>query len=244
MADSNPFELREKKDVKPEVHVHGKGIVCATEDTGRPKNRDVSLNEIVVGMGDTIPLWDSDVTLYWRFQERSFRAFANPDAAKDRIRALIQQALDLWGEAAPVQFVERDNGWDFEVILRNSDDCSALGCVLASAFFPDTGRHKLTIYPRMLQQEEDEQIETLVHELGHVFGLRHFFAQVSETQLPSEIFGTHVDFTIMNYGANSELSDEDRSDLAALYESARNGELTAINGTPVTLVKPFSSIGA
>jgi hypothetical protein len=243
VADLDPFKLREAEDAKPDVHVYGKGFVCATEDTGRPKNRDVSINEIVVGHGSSIPLWEAGVTLHWRFHERSFRAFADPAAAKAQIRALLQKALDLWGDAKPVQFVERKNGWDFEVVLRNSDECGVLGCVMATAFFPDSGRHKLIIYPLMLQQIEEDQIGTLVHELGHVFGLRHFFAGVSETQIPSQVFGTHVKFTIMNYGADSVLSDADKSDLASLYERARSGALRAINGTPIKLFRPSSAIG-
>ena len=250
MSDSNPFKLLEPKErdkgQEPDVHVFGSrgNIVCKTEGPGKPKNRDLQMNELVVGLGDIIPLWDSDVTLYWRFQKRSFRAFANPAAAKKRIRELLDTALSNWGDACPIKFVERDTGWDFEVVLRNSDDCDPRGCVLASAFFPDNGRHRLIIYPKMLQQDEREQIETLVHELGHVFGLRHFFAKVSETQLPSEIFGTHVDFTIMNYGSKSLLTDADRSDLKKLYAAARGGSLKAINGTKIQLVQPFSSLGA
>jgi hypothetical protein len=243
MTDSNPFQLRKERDPEPDVHVYGKGIVCATEEPGRPKNRNVALNELVVGLGEAIPLWEAGATLFWRFNERSFRAFGNPKAAKARVRTLFQKALDLWGDAKPVQFAERDSGWDFEIFLRNADDCNDVGCVLAKAFFPAMARDRLTIYPRMLTQVEQEQVETLVHEIGHVFGLRHFFAKTSETQIPSEIFGTHVDFTIMNYGVKSTLTAADRADLAKLYESARSRALTAINGTPIHLVKPFSALG-
>ena len=253
-TERNPFMLAgslepASPDYKPDVHVHGKlkgregHVLCVTEDVGLPKNRDVRRNEIVVGLGNSIPLWESNVTLFWRFNPRSFRAFADPAAAKTRIRSLLDKALEAWEDACPVKFEERDQGWDFEIVVRSSPDCSAFGCVLASAFFPDAGRHKLVIYPTMFDQDEDEQIETLVHELGHVFGLRHFFANVSETQIPSEIFGTHVEFSIMNYGNESVLTDADRSDLIALYRLARSGELRAINGTPIKLMRPFSALG-
>ena len=48
----------------------------------------------------------------------------------------------------------------------------------------------------------NEQVETLVHEIGHVFGLRHIFALISETEWPAEIFGKQVKFSIMNYGGD------------------------------------------
>ena len=254
VTESNPFLLSgalepAAKDEQPHVHVYGKlkngegRIVCVTEDAAKPKNLDIHRNEIVVGLGNIIPLWIPNATLYWRFNKRSFQAFANPAAAKKRIRDLMDTAVSRWGDACPVKFKEREQGWDFEVVVRNSPDCDASGCVLASAFFPDGGRHKVTIYPTMFDQDDEEQIETLVHEFGHVFGLRHFFAKVSETQLASEIFGTHVRFTIMNYGGDSKLTDADRNDLKALYQQVHSGALRAINGTPIKLVRPFSSLG-
>jgi len=42
-----------------------------------------------------------------------------------------------------------------------------------------------------------------------------------ETGFPSRPFGEQAKFTIMNYGADSELTDADRSDLKALYASLR-----------------------
>jgi hypothetical protein len=113
---------------------------------------------------------------------------------------------------------------------------------LASAFFPDPGQHELVIYPKMFTQSRKEQVDTLIHEIGHIFGLRHFFANVSETAWPSEVFGTHRPFTIMNYGSQSELTDDDRADLKRLYQTAWSGELTEIAGTPIRSVKPFNTI--
>ena len=82
------------------------------------------------------------------------------------------------------------------------------GYVLASAFFPDAGRHELVIYPKMFSQSRREQVDTLIHEVGHIFGLRHFFANIRETAWPSQVFGTHKPFSIMNYGHQSELTDD------------------------------------
>ncbi|MCU1517185.1 MAG: matrix metalloproteinase1, partial [Pseudarthrobacter sp.] len=85
--------------------------------------------------------------------------------------------------------------------------------------------------------------ETLIHEFGHVFGLRHFFADVSETAWPSQIFGTHSKFSIMNYGPNSTLTDADLADLTKLYALAWAGQLSSINGTPIRFVRPYSASG-
>ena len=83
----------------------------------------------------------------------------------------------------------------------------------------------------------------MIHEIGHTFGLRHFFANISEQAWPSVVFGEHDPFTILNYGSQSVLTNADRDDLSRLYESVWHGTLTEINQTPIKLVKPFHTIG-
>ncbi|MCA0375611.1 MAG: matrix metalloproteinase-11 [Gemmatimonadetes bacterium] len=222
-----------------EQHVYGKKIKCVTDTRGfaTPGN-DARVRIVVDASEGFIPLWAKNCTLRWRFQEQSIRRFRNPEQAKARVRTLLGKALLAWGDAVPIKFAERRDAWDFEVAVRNADDCDISGCTLASAFFPDSGRHELTIYPMMLGQSEKEQVETLAHEFGHVFGLRHFFAKISEREWASEIFGTHKPFSIMNYGAKSLMTDADRNDLRTLYQKVWSGQLTAINGTRIKLVKP------
>ena len=89
--------------------------------------------------------------------------------------------------------------------------------------------------------DRSEQVETLAHEFGHVFGLRHWFANISETGWPSELFGKDKQFTIMNYNSDSVMTETDKDDLKKLYVAAWDRTLTAINGTPVRLFRPYSS---
>ena len=229
----------------PEVHVFGKRrIRCDTDVRGHASPQGRSPLEIVVDASEGfIPLWAPETTLRWRFREQTMKYFKSPAAAKTEIRKLLGEAILAWGDGAPVKFAEKNDAWDFEIVMRKNDDCDATGCVLASAFFPDTGRHQLVLYPQMFELERKEQIETLAHEIGHVFGLRHFFANVSETQWASQIFGVHKPFTIMNYGSQSVLTADDRNDLKKLYQLTWAGELTNINGTPIKLVKPFHTLG-
>jgi Metallo-peptidase family M12B Reprolysin-like len=246
---TNPFELRRAEgsatEPDPEVHVFGKGVICDTEKRGQATPQGRSVLEIVLDSSEGfIPLWAEDTTLRWRFQERSMSSFEEPEAAEAAIEELLGEALLAWGEAVPVKFAKRDDAWDFEIVVRESDRCNINGCVLASAFFPDAGQHELRIYPKMFEQSRQEQMETLIHEIGHAFGLRHFFANVSETAFPSQIFGTHNKFSIMNYGSDSVLTPADKSDLQRLYRLAWNGELTQINGTSIRFVRPFHISGS
>ena len=237
-------QARATEDLDDLVHVMDHGAVCDTERRGhhRPQGRS-PLDLVVDASEGFVPLWEKDTTLRWRFRDRSFESFADPDAAKAAVRTLFGEALLAWGDAAPVRFVQDNDVWDFEIVIRQSDECSIKGCVLASAFFPDGGRHKLTIYPKMFEQVGQERLETLIHEIGHIFGLRHFFALLSEEDWPAQVFGEHREVSIMNYGANSQLTDQDKADLRKLYEMAWSGELTHINGTPIRLVRPYHVVG-
>lgn len=228
--------------LEKELHKYGKnGAICDTDTVGyaTPENRDPA--EIVVDASEGfIPLWQEGVTLRWRFQEMALLQFENADDVKTYVRKLFGAGVQEWGSATPIRFKEAHDAWDFELVVMSDNKCNQNGCTLASAFFPDGGRHQLRIYPRMFQQSNAEQVETMAHEIGHIFGLRHFFAEVSETAWPSEIFGEHNKFSIMNYGHDSKMTNDDREDLIRLYGLARSGELTKINETPIRLVRPFS----
>lgn len=237
--DSDPFE------VKSDSHYYGKkNNLCSTDTRGYATPRNLNPTELVLHASEGfIPLWAEGVNLRWRFNEASLSMFQSPAAAKREFKRLMSEALFKWGDAAPVRFTESQDVWDFEVVIRTNENCNINGCTLASAFFPDPGRHELIVYPTMFQQSRKEQVDTLIHEIGHIFGLRHFFADISETQWPVERFGTHRRFSIMNYGADSELTDVDISDLRNLYRMVWSGELTHINGTPIVQVHPFHRLG-
>jgi len=241
------FELREgrgaTREAKSQVHLLGPGIVCDTESRGHKTPEGRSPVKIVVDASEGfIPLWAKNQRLRWRFQARSMNNFRKPAAAKAAIRKLFAEALLKWDTATPVKFTEDNDLWDFEIVMRRNDDCDASGCVLASAFFPDSGRHKFIMYPKLFSMSREEQVDTFVHEIGHVFGLRHFFALVSESEWPARVFGTHSKFSIMNYGQLSKLSAADKADLRRLYQLVWTGAMTNINGTPVRLMKPFSAM--
>jgi|GEM_PF-652423 len=246
--DATPLALRGGADTiqqgRERVHRLGRKLVCGTDKRGfaTPGNRNPL--EIVLDASEGfVPLWDEGMTLRWRFNEASLTPFLYPTALKDYVRELVSDALMKWGDAAPIKFKESQDAWDFEIAVRADDQCTASGCTLARAFFPDGGRHDLVIFPKMFDQSRKEQVDTLIHETGHIFGLRHFFANVSETAWPSEIFGEHRAFSIMNYGHLSELTQDDKDDLARLYESVWSGEMTNVNGTPVRLMTPYHGSG-
>lgn len=224
---------------KEYLHIYNKHIICVTDSKGHPQpdNKD-SLELRVNSSNGFIPLWEEGVTLNWRFSKSFGSYFMKPEAAKAGVRKLLGEAIIAWQDACPLKFHEDEDAWDFEIAMHQKD-CNDSGCVLASAFFPGSGRNTFHIYPTMFEQDYQEQIETLEHEIGHVFGLRHFFANIKEKDSPSELFGTDNAFSIMNYGDKSKLTADDIKDLKALYELAWSGKLTTINGTEIRQFKSY-----
>jgi len=221
---------------QPRVHVLKEGIICRTDSRPEPRSRTRIVLDATDGF---IPLWAEGLVLRWEFDSASLSIFQKPEAIKKKIRQLFGAAVASWGEAVPIRFDENPDNPDFRIVVEANDDCTPQGCTLAQAFFPDAGRHPLYVFPKMFTQSRKEQVDTLAHEIGHVFGLRHFFAPTDETEWPAVIFGRHKPFSIMNYGNLSELTDTDRHDLHRLYESAWDRKLKKINGTPIKLVRPF-----
>lgn len=195
----NPFELIDDglQPDSDDVHIIREGVLCTTEPRGKKTPKGSSLLELVLDAPDGfISLWAPNTTLRWRFQEASLRRYRNPEAVKVEVEKLLGEALIAWGDAVPVRFVQADDKWDFEIVVQDADACTPQGCTLARAFFPDAGRHELIIFPKMFSQSRQEQMETLAHELGHVFGLRHFFALVKETAWPAVVYGEHSNFRV------------------------------------------------
>ncbi|KAH7045645.1 Matrixin family [Linnemannia elongata] len=228
----------------PNTHFFLKKCLCVTGERAHKR----SPFEIVVGTRGIIPLWVKGAILRYRFNHTSAVALRQLRRTKKEILELFNKAVGMWGDAAPVKFIEDNVAWDFEFDVRKDSFCFEGGCVLASSFFPDTGRSQLVIYPSMFNHSEGEQVETLIHELGHVFGLRHWFAREKEEGdgWHAEVFGRHDPVSIMNYDDQttlineSTLTDADKTDLVRLYDEAWSGRLKHINNTPIQLFEPFS----
>lgn len=233
-----------EKATSPLIPTYGKNLkaLCMTEFQ--------SPLELQLGLGSFIPLWEQGVTLRWRLNQNSFAFYQQGEALMASVRTLITAGMTAWGDSAPVKYAEAatDETADFDVVMQNAPNCnSSGGCVLASAFFPDSGKHTMKIYPTMFQQSAEEQVETLVHEIGHTFGLRHYFAD--KESIPGVLFGADARFSIMNYNEESVLTDTDRSDLKVLYQAVWSGQLKSIKDietgkdVPIQLFKPFHTMG-
>ncbi|MBC2845070.1 matrixin family metalloprotease [Winogradskyella flava] len=227
---------------KSELHIYGKNIVCSTNKRGHSMPIQKGIDEIVLdARKGFIPLWNKNITLRWRFNN-SINYFKEPEKAKTYIRTLFNEAVRGWGKAKPVDFKEVRSLWDFEICINQNDQCYEDNlCTMGKSFFPNGGQNEFVFYPKLFNKyiDYEEKVNIIAHELGHIFGLRHFFAQIDEKEYKSIIYGNHQKFSIMNYGKESVLTDNDISDLNILYDKVWSGSLTELNGTPIKLVNPF-----
>jgi hypothetical protein len=224
-------------------HVYNDKVICVTDGKGYVNPDNASpLKLRIDATNGFIPLWETDVTLNWRFSKSFGNYFNKPEAAKAGIRRLLGEAILAWREACPIKFHEDNDAWDFEIEMHQ-EDCDPSGCVLASTFFPNSGQNTFYIYPTLFTQSYKKQVEIMEHEIGHIFGLRHFFANLSELDEPSILFGVDDAFSIMNYGDKSILTANDINDLKSLYKLVWSGQLAEINGTQIRLFKPYHMSG-
>jgi hypothetical protein len=218
------------------IHKLKDGVICNTEPIASVPSPASLVLDATDGF---IPLWAHGSVLHWRFNFQSLDQYVKAEELKEVFRQLFARAIIKWDEASPIRFKEVSETPDFEVYIEKFDRCTPSGCTLANAFFPGPGHEKLFVYPKMFKQSTKEQVDSLAHEIGHIYGLRHFFASEKEKMFPSEVFGDHDPFTIMNYGTLSELTDQDKSDLATLYTSVWAGSIYEINRTPIKLFSPY-----
>ena len=103
----------------------------------------------------------------------------------ERVSNAILDASRDWERATDVNYIYRygedgaacepgANGVLFRVRLGTQEDCPALGCPLASAFFPnDLDGAELLVWPEAFRHDEARFLGYIRHELGHTLGLFH-----------------------------------------------------------------------
>ncbi|KAK6359930.1 hypothetical protein TWF696_001056 [Orbilia brochopaga] len=113
----------------------------------------------------------------------------------------FKDATQAW-DAIPVKFERvsaRDDAFFSVLFSKHAPD----GSTPAKAFFPNSPpeRRTVTVYSVAFAYR-DAMVNIFCHELGHVLGLRHEFAAVSELDRPSVLWGVVNPESVMNYYNN------------------------------------------
>jgi hypothetical protein len=84
-------------------------------------------------------------------------------------------------------------------------------------------------------------MNTLLHEIGHIIGLRHEFALDRNTDgtlmesTPAQRFGTQNEHSVMSYDDINDIKDTDIKDVKAFYDLENK---SLLNDVPITDYTP------
>lgn len=156
--------------------------VCKTQEGFEPTwgaaprgylNPDAPVDSLVVGMGEIVPRWDNTPprTLRYFVLNRTFPNNEYAEYAAVSMEGASKEWNDLNLGVTFTATTDRSTA-NFYVVYENSTP--ELRGVLASAFFPNEINQDITIYSFAFEPANRDIMQgVLLHELGHVLGLRH-----------------------------------------------------------------------
>ncbi len=203
---------------------------CATQ-------RNETLDELYLGLlVGQIHLWENGSTINWIARSDGYPQ----DGQAIEAAARLCQAAEQWNEVM-------DGRVRFQYVTNFDDACFKLeyggfkGPVLAEAFMPfQYGMVLNTVYVYELlfdPQYRVHMLGTMLHELGHVLGLRHEHAHhVVHGWGPEDIkdifesilYGSNNSQSVMAYYMGQTIQDSDKEDIRNAYDDLMDG--TTITG--------------
>ncbi len=214
----------------------------AVKPTKRPyqctTQQNETLEELFLGINrGNIQLWESGSTINWIARSDGYPS----DQHAMEAAIGLWRAADQWNEAMDgrvrFRYVTVFDDAAFQLVYGGDR-----GGVLASAFFPDQWEMSLnTVFVNQGQfspQQRPLMVNTMLHELGHVLGLRHEhshsgipgFIPPEDTLFGAEsiIYGARNPRSVMAYYQGQTIQDSDVTSIRKAYDEL--GEGTVITG--------------
>ncbi|KAE9569732.1 hypothetical protein CGMCC3_g14154 [Colletotrichum fructicola] len=194
-------------------------------------HNDSPFDAIQVGLDSIIPRWKASTALKWFLKSEGF---PSADGAKLAAETMNQAAQD-WNDLSfgvSISQTTDEAAANFNLVYQdNPPDEPGL---LASAFFPLQADMDVVIYGTGLKNSENYPLKsTLLHELGHVFGLRHEFAD-EDSRGQIQFMEANKD-SVMSYNGVVIIEETDKHGIREFYKLA-NG--LRIDRSPVTDYEP------
>ena len=164
-----------------------------------------------VGWGGKIPRWKKGQTVNWAVLSQGFPSFNHAIFSAYKFN---EAAIQWNGLNVGVQFKWVNKLEDACFVLAYGGD---LGSVLAKAFFPNPADlSTVYVYQRAFDDNyAPYQTNIFVHELGHVLGLRHEFA---ESEGGAVQFGPANPLSVMSYTFPPNIRDSDETWTKKFYD--------------------------
>ncbi|MBT9560867.1 MAG: hypothetical protein IV100_32885, partial [Myxococcales bacterium] len=182
---------------------------------------------LYVGWNGKIALWQPGSIIRWGVWVESFPSVQEAHYAG----AQLVLAAQAWNAVnAGVSFEYADSSANATFLLAFAGDG---GNMYAEAFFPnDAPLSVLKVYKRAFA-ERDVMANIFLHELGHVLGLRHEFADMEGG---AQIWGTRNPNSVMSYEFPPQMQDSDKRGFANLMHAVATGA-NSIGVFPVVLYR-------
>ena len=215
------------------------------DSTGPPA---INVGKVDSKMGQIVPRWDvsqGSTILQYFVDDSTFQGLAASEA--DFTANELQQAANEWNSLGLGVSISRTHSRanaNFALIYEQNQG-QMVDRRSAESFFPNDHDRYLIVTDVALSAKYRFTLKyVLLHELGHVLGLRHEFVLDKQQQLQlnvQEDAGGAVQFqgrnpmSVMNYTAWPTMQDSDKVAVKAFY-NLKPGHLIA--GSPVVDFKP------
>lgn len=236
LADALKTEPEHKAPEKPQ------SFVCNTQSGD-------TLEELYLGENaGTIELWKKQSVINWSVRVDSFPTFMQARQAA----VMTYRAAQIWNDILEGRVA-------FKFVTRDIDACFQLRYggvgdgVLARAFFPSSWRNSLNFVVVFDTQFDrrfvDQFVPTMLHELGHVLGLRHEHSQSElvgrqgpytedlDFGLESILFGPNNPKSVMSYNGVPTIQDSDAKYVRKAYDELGDGSKISGKGIFGTVTK-------
>ncbi|KAI8169021.1 hypothetical protein K4K49_011952 [Colletotrichum sp. SAR 10_70] len=194
-------------------------------------HNDSPFDSIQVGFDSIIPRWKASTALKWFIKAEGFPSADDAKLAAETMNQAAQDWNDLSFGVSISQTTD-EAAANFNLVYQENPPGHPE--FLASAFFPHEANTDVVVYRTGMKSSSEYPLKsTLLHELGHVFGLRHEFA---DDDPKGQIqFMEHNKDSVMSYKGVVIIEETDKHGIREFYKLA-NG--SRIDRSPVTDYEP------
>ncbi|KAF2149797.1 hypothetical protein K461DRAFT_281014 [Myriangium duriaei CBS 260.36] len=197
-------------ELSEKLMIGNNGYSCKTQEATQAAAGNSGPDKIMLGWKHEVPRWKKPTKLKWAVYYNGWGADGQAAYAANKLNDAAKQwnALDL---GVTFEWVDSIDDSTFALQYRK-----AAGSTLAEAFFPNEDMtNTVTVYQSAFDPRNIGSMDAIfLHELGHVLGLRHEFAQIEGDFVP---FGARNPKSVMSYNFPPAMQDSDKVDTQGFY---------------------------